>query len=99
MTRLIYSKRSRDDPLDILDYLAERSPGTAVRFVEGLMATCELLRVYPQMGTQRDNIAPSFRLFSHRTYAIFYRFAANEGVVRISRVLHPSRETGEQSFD
>ena len=99
MTRLIYSQKAREDLNGILDYIAEHSPGTAVRFVEGLMATCDLLTTQPRMGDSVERIAPGLRRFTHKRYVIFYRYHEDEGVLRIRRVLHHARDAERQSFD
>ncbi len=98
MMRLVYSELSRDDLLGILDYIAEHDPGAALRFVEGIKATCELLCTQPALGEQCDRIAPGLRRFTYRTYVIYFGYHPDEGLVRIRRVLHHARDEEQQAF-
>ena len=96
MTRLIYSQLSLNDLEKILDFIASDNPRAAIAFSEGLIRTCELIAQHPEMGQQREDIAPSIRLFVHEGYAIYYRY--DEDAVRIQRFLHPAQDISSQSF-
>lgn len=99
MTKLIDSEKAREDLHGILDYLEQNAPRSAAPFVEGLLATCELLCTQPRMGILVERIAPGLRQFTHRRYVIFYRYHEQEDSLRIRRVLHHALDTKRQSFD
>lgn len=68
-----------------------------MRFVERLEQQCDSLAHFPEIGTQRDDLAPQLRMFSYRGYGIYYRNLASE--VRIERVLHASLNVSFELFE
>lgn len=96
MKRLYYSELATDDLKGILDFIARDKPEAARAFVDAIIERCHLLAENPELGMQREDLAPALRLFTHRGYGIYYRNLDAE--VMIERVLHPSLDVGRQSF-
>ena len=96
MKRLFYSEFATDDLKGILDYIARDKPEAARAFVDAIIERCRLLAENPELGMQREDLAPALRLFTHRGYGIYYRNLDTE--VMIERVLHPSLDVRRQSF-
>ncbi len=97
MTEPVFSAKSLEDLTAILEHIAKDSPKAAVRFVDELEERCSLLVQFPHIGTARDDLLPSLRLFTYRGYGIYYRPQADS--VRIERVLHPSLDVTRQFSD
>jgi toxin ParE1/3/4 len=96
MKRLLYSDVATDDLKGILDYITRDKPLAARSFVDAIIETCNSISQNPEMGTRREDLAPSLRLFPHRGYGIYYRHLGDD--VLIERVLHPALDVGRQSF-
>jgi toxin ParE1/3/4 len=97
MKRLLYSDVAADDLKGVLHYIARDKPIAARSFVDAIIATCNSIAQNPEMGTRRDDLAPSLRLFTHQGYGIYYRNLGDN--VLIERVLHPALDVRRQSFD
>lgn len=89
MKECFFSPRARSDFSDILDYMSEGDPDSALDFVTRLQLTCEQLAQMPGMGRKRDDLARGLRSFPVEKYLIFYR-SVKDGI-EIVRVLHGSR--------
>lgn len=96
MKRLSYSQLALDDLKSILDFIARDKPEAAVSFVDSLIERCRFLAEHPELGMQREDLAPALRLVTHRGYGIYYRNLTED--VMIERVLHPALDVGRQSF-
>jgi len=82
----------------IVDYLRERNPLAAVRFIESAQATFEHVAfmplAYPKLRTDTAALADSrWRPLTgaFRRYLVFYR-VAGEGLVDVVRLLHSARD-------
>ena len=96
MKQCIFSPRARKDFSDILDYIGETSPDSALDFVTRLQLMCDRLAEMPELGRKRDDLLPGIRGFPVERYIIFYRIL--EGGVEIIRVVHGARDI-ESIFD
>jgi toxin ParE1/3/4 len=90
MALVTFSPKSRQDLLDIGDYIAKDSRANARRFVGKLMAQCQRIGQSPLGYTSRDDLAPGLRMAPMGRYVIFFRVLGD--VVRIERVLHGARD-------
>lgn len=82
---------AKDDLLDGWDYLAEVSGMEAAdRWVEQLDAKLSLLARQPQMGRQRDELAPGLRSFPIGRHVVFY-LSLHDGI-EVVRLLHGARD-------
>lgn len=89
MAAVTFSPKSRQDLLDIGDYIAKDSRANARRFVGKLMEQCQRIGRAPLGYTSREDLAAGLRMAALGHYVIFFR--AIDGAVRIERVLHGAR--------
>lgn len=85
-----FSPKSRQDLLDIGDYIAKDSRATARRFVAKLVEQCQRIGDAPFAYTGREDLAPGLRMAPMGRYVIFFRVL--DDVVRVERVLHGARD-------
>lgn len=105
MAALVFSPKSRQDLLDIGDYIAKDSPANARRFVGKLMEQCQRIGTSPMGYVGREDLAPGLRMAALGRYVIFFRVI--DGTARIERVLHGvrnlpavlERDSGDSAFD
>ena len=89
MAAVTFSPKSRQDLLDIGDYIAKDSRANARRFVGKLMEQCKRIGNAPLGYASREDLAPSLRMAALGRYVIFFRVI--DGAVRIERILHGAR--------
>lgn len=89
MAAVTFSPKSRQDLVDIGDYIAKDSRANARRFVGKLMEQCKRIGKAPLGYAGREDLAPSLRIAALGRYVIFFRVI--DGTVRIERVLHGAR--------
>jgi len=89
MAAVTFSPKSRQDLLDIGDYIAKDTRANARRFVGKLMEQCKRIGNAPLGYASREDLAPSLRMAALDRYVVFFRVI--EGTVRIERVLHGAR--------
>lgn len=89
MAAVTFSPKSRQDLLDIGDYIAKDGPANARRFVRKLIDQCTRIGRAPLGYVARDDLAPGLRMAAVDRYVIFFRVQG--GVVRVERVLHGAR--------
>ncbi|HLF96812.1 MAG TPA: type II toxin-antitoxin system RelE/ParE family toxin [Methylococcaceae bacterium] len=101
MPAVAFSPKSRQDLLDIGDYIAKDSRGNARRFVAKLIEQCKKIGRVPLGYAGREDLAPGLRMAALDRYVIFFRVL--DGEVRIERILHGSRNLpvvlGDESQD
>ena len=84
-----FSPLSRQDLIDIGDYIAKDSRANAARFVTKLRDQCNRIGRAPLGYAGREDLAPALRQAPFGSYSVFFRVL--DGIVRIERVLHGSR--------
>jgi toxin ParE1/3/4 len=89
MAVVTFSPKSRQDLLDIGDFIAKDSRANARRFVSKLTEQCKRIGRAPLGYVSREDLAPDLRMAALDRYVIFFRVL--NGVVRIERVLHGAR--------
>jgi toxin ParE1/3/4 len=89
MVAVTFSPKSRQDLLDIGDYIAKDSRENARRFVGKLIEQCKRLGITPLGYASREDLAPGLRMAAIGRYVIFFRIV--DSAVRIERVLHGAR--------
>jgi toxin ParE1/3/4 len=94
--KLDFSQQARLDLLSILHHIAADKPQAATRFVEELEKRCGLLAAFPGLGTPRDDLLPSLRLFVFRGYGIYFHVI--EDGVSIERVFGPGFDDTPSDF-
>lgn len=88
--RLELSPLAQTDLEAIGDYIAQDSPGNAVRFIEGLRDQCQKIVRAPLAYVARPELGDGLRSCAHGRYVIFFRPSA--AVVRIERILHSAMD-------
>ena len=86
MAAVTFSPKSRQDLLDIGDYIAKDSRANARRFAGKLIEQCKRIGNAPLGYAGREELAPGLRLAALGRHVIFFRVI--DGAVRIERVLH-----------
>ncbi len=89
MAAVTFSPKSRQDLLDIGDYIAKDSRANARRFVGKLMEQCKRIGNAPLGYASREDLAPGLRMAPLGRYVVFFRVI--DSTVRIERVLHGAR--------
>ena len=84
-----FSPMSRQDLLDIGDFISKDSRANARRFVAKLIDQCQRIGAAPLSYVAREDLAPGLRMATMGRYVIFFRLI--EGRVRIERVIHAAR--------
>ena len=88
--RLELSPLAQTDLEAIGDYIAQDSPGNAVRFIEGLRDQCQKIVRAPLAYVARPELGDGLRSCAHGRYVIFFQPSA--AVVRIERILHSAMD-------
>jgi toxin ParE1/3/4 len=89
MPQVQRTTQANEDLVEIWGYIARDSFRAADRLLETIEEKCQLLAEFPQMGRQRDELAPGLRSFGVGAYLIFYRII--EDGIEVIRVLHGAR--------
>ncbi len=89
MAVVTFSPKSRQDLLDIGDYIAKDSRANARSFVGKLIEQCKRIGNAPLGYAGRQDLALGLRMAALGRYVIFFRVI--DGAVRIERVLHGAR--------
>lgn len=92
MPELIIPEIVEQDLLEIWLYIAEDSPVNADRFLDKLNEMAKKLSEFPQMGTERPELAENLKCFAVDRYVIYYRCLANESGIELVRVLSSYRD-------
>lgn len=90
MPRVYATRQAELDLIEIWLYVAEDSEEAADRLVYRIDEMCENLASNPQIGRQRNELAPQLRSHPVLNYLLFYR-PRIDGIDLI-RVLHGARE-------
>ena len=94
--KLVFSPAARDDLIDIGAYIAQDNPKRALSFVNELEEACNRFAQAPGIGTARPELGRGVRMWPHGRYLVFYRPNARE--IRVDRILHASRDIGDEDF-
>lgn len=99
MKGLVRSERSDEDVREVVEHLLrEASASVALRFIDALEESYQLLQSQPEIGrlyapenSELQGIR-SWRVHRFEHYLVFYQVLEGVAVVRIARVLHGSRD-------
>ena len=92
--QLEFSPLAQQDLETIGDYIAQDSPGNALRFVQSLRTQCQKIGMAPLAYVARLELGEGLRSCAHGRYIIFFR--ARDNLVRIERILHGAMDLAEQ---
>ena len=96
MSRYRFSAAAKSDLKEIAAYISRDNPPAARRLVARLREVCRTtLVMFPQGGTQRDDLSPGLRCFSVGSYVIYFR---GRNPVEIIRILHGARDVTPVMF-
>jgi toxin ParE1/3/4 len=90
MRRARISNDARSDLKEIYRYIAQDNRSAALRVIDRLRETFDLLAAQPQMGEARDDLEPNFRMFTVGNYVILFRPYLD--CVEIVQVVHAARD-------
>ena len=90
MGALSFTRRARDDLLDIWALIALENPKLADRILDELESACHPLRDYPQLGRARPEITVDARSLVVSRWLVLYRIAAHG--VQIVRIIDGARD-------
>jgi toxin ParE1/3/4 len=89
-----YAKKAESDLAEILSGTVERwGRDQAVRYLDGLIGTFELLAAQPALGRLYRGNDLGWRRFEHVSHVVVYQ-TLRKGV-RILRVVHKNRQLGK----
>jgi addiction module RelE/StbE family toxin len=87
-------RKAAKDIEEICQYLSQFYPGTPGRFLDELEKTLDGLAQNPYMSVEYEG-NKAYRRLIVQDYLVFYKIAKPGRVVKIYRVLHGKRNTGE----
>ena len=90
MTSVRYTRRAREDLLDIWVYIARQNPAAADQIYDRVEENCLLLRDHPQLGPARPEIADEARVLVIERWLAIYRLV--EGGVQVVRIIDGARD-------
>jgi toxin ParE1/3/4 len=88
--KLFVTPLAEADLNQILDYIAETRPVTAVSVLKRIREKCELISTNPRIGQLRPEFPGDYRSFPVQRWVIFYRIQGD--TVEIHRVLDGARD-------
>jgi len=85
VAELLISRRAEAELRRIWRYIAAENPAAADRLLLKIDDKLQILRVFPKIGTLRDDIRPGFRMLVEGNYLLLYEHdEANDAVELIS---------------
>lgn len=91
MKKIHFTRRAREDLLDIWLYIAARNSETlADAIFDRIEEACARLAEYPELGRQRPEVAPEARVLIIERWLALYRLKENG--VQIVRVFDGARD-------
>lgn len=96
MSRYQFSSPAKQDLKEIAAYIRRGNPKAAKKLIERLREVCRTtLVMFPEGGSQREELALGLRCFSEGNYVIYFR---GRSPVEIIRVLHGARDVKPSMF-
>jgi toxin ParE1/3/4 len=92
VTELVISRRADEELREIWRYIAAENPDAADRILLKIDQKLQVLREFPDIGTQRDDIRPGARILIEGVYIILYEHRPAEDVVEIVAVVDGRRD-------
>jgi toxin ParE1/3/4 len=90
VTKLRFTRRAREDLLDIWLYIEPRSPLIADQVYDRIERNCQHLRDHPQLGPARPEIGDGARALIIERWIALYRLM--EDGVQIVRIVDGARD-------
>ncbi|HZL00902.1 MAG TPA: type II toxin-antitoxin system RelE/ParE family toxin [Caulobacteraceae bacterium] len=92
MTKIVLSRRAREDFKRIWSYIAFDSETAADRTLMAIDAKIGRLRSFPESGSPRDDIRPGARMIVHGSYLTLYDYDAASKTVEIVAIVEGMRD-------
>jgi len=95
---VLFRPQAREDLTAHTLWIARESERRAHTFLDRIESTLQQLRIFPELGTSRDWLAPRCRgirfipVKDFPRYYIFYR--PMDESIEVIRILHAARDTG-----
>jgi toxin ParE1/3/4 len=90
VTKVRFTRRAREDLLDIWPYIEPRSPLIADQVYDRIERNCQHLRDHPQLGPARPEIGDGARALIIERWIALYRLM--EDGVQIVRIVDGARD-------
>ncbi len=90
MPSVVFTKKAREDLIDIWLHIAEDDPTAADRVLDRLDDAASHLADHAEMGAARDDIRPGLRYLISGSYLLLYRIT--DAGVEIVRAVHGRRD-------
>lgn len=94
--KLTLTDKARSDLRAIYDYIADKNPDAASRFLQDLTKKIFDLAEQGVTGVSRDLVSKGLRCFPYRERCFYFRIINDEMIV--IRVLHGRQDVGSQEF-
>ncbi len=93
MTReVIFAPEAREDILQLYDYIVgQAGAARALGFTERIVSYCQGFAMFPERGTQRDDLRPGLRMVGYGR-RVTIAFHVLHDSVTIDRVLYGGRD-------
>lgn len=88
--KILRSRQSRRDLIDIIAFLASQDRSTAEKLLDRLERVLLTLKDQPRSGRLRPELGPDVRSTAFRGYVLFYRIEGDS--VRVDRILDGRRD-------
>lgn len=90
MGQVRFTRRAREDLIDIWLYIAERNPKIADTIYDRIEARCGRLQTYPEIGRARPEIAKDARSLVIDRWLLLYRVMKSG--VQVVRIIDSARD-------
>jgi toxin ParE1/3/4 len=90
MGEVRYTRRAREDLLEIWEWLASDGPATADRVYDAIEKRCDSLRHHAQLGRPRPEIGEGVRSLVIERWLAFYRIVKDG--VQVVRIVDGARD-------
>jgi toxin ParE1/3/4 len=91
MATFVLSLEAEIDIAGICEYIADRNVEAAVKMLDRIEETCQMLAENPEVGELREGFGvPGCRSFTVSRYVVFFR--PNGNGVDVARILDASRD-------
>jgi toxin ParE1/3/4 len=90
VAKVRYTRRAREDLLEIWEWIASDSPAIADRVHDAIKKRCDSLRRHPQLGRPRPEIGDGARSLVIERWIAFYRIV--EDGVQVVRIVDGARD-------
>ena len=89
MVEIVWRSRAVRHLAELFDYLNQRSPSAAKRYVNGLRKACQTLAAHPEKApVYRD----AYRVLAYKNHLVFYRYESPKARILVVAVFDGRRD-------